>query len=650
MSVGKFMLICSAGLIMNLFGSLIAETSHLPVFLDTCGTIFIAALGGYMPGITVGFLTNLLKSFFDPIEMYFCSVSVLIAILTTFFALKGFFNDLRKALILVPLMTILGGGCAVLIELFVERMGFIQMVSSFNLNLGQNFLYEFLDKTVSIMLAFAVVQKVPAPIKKSFRLLGQRQAPLSEEMKQEVYKENDLLASSLRTKMLLILMLSAFFVSFSIAVISCLLFRSATINDRIRSVDGLVAVVLNELNPARVDEYLKEGRDLKEYREVETKLYGIKHSSTEIKFLYVYKFSEAGCQVVFDLNSSDLVADKPGTFVEFDPGIMEYKDDLLAGRPVPPVVTNDEYGYLMTLYKPLYDSQGKCQCYAAVDFSMDSLTEYTQSFIAQLLILFAGCFIFIFVLGLWFVENNIIMPLNTMAYCAKNFSYDNATDREKNIAMIRGLKIQTGDEIENLYSALIRSAENIEKYLEHLQLAKVQVANMRVKVFAMDELAHKDSLTGIRNKTAYMGMVNKLDQEISEGSAEFCIVMVDVNFLKKVNDNYGHERGNEYLINACKLICSVFGLEHVYRIGGDEFVVVVTGDKVSLCGYFVKQFQMEMARKNSNALLEPWEKVSAAVGIAFYDPKVDTSADDVFKRADKEMYENKLAMKAQRTD
>ena len=550
---------------------------------------------------------------------------------------------MRKALILVPLTTVLVGGCALLIELFVETMSFLQPVGEFHLNFAENVLYEFLDKTVSIMLAFALVQKVPATIKKSFRLLGQKQAPLSEEMKENVYKENDLLASSLRTKMLLILMLSAFFVSFSIAVISCLLFRSANINDRIRSVDGLVAVVLNELNPARVNEYLKDGRDLKEYRDVETKLYGIKHSSTEIKFLYVYKFSEEGCQVVFDLNSSDLLADKPGTFVEIDPGIMKYKDDLLAGRPVP-------YGYLMTLYKPLYDAQGKCQCYAAIDFSMDTLTEYTQSFIAQLLILFAGCFIFIFVLGLWFVENNIIMPLNTMAYCAKNFSYDNATDRKKNMEMIKGLKIKTGDEIENLYSALIRSVENIEKYLEHLQLAKVQVANMRVKVFAMDELAHKDSLTGIRNKTAYMGMVNKLDQEISEGSAEFCIVMVDVNFLKKVNDNYGHERGNEYLINACKLICSVFGLEHVYRIGGDEFVVVVTGDKVSLCGYFVKQFQMEMARKNSNALLEPWEKVSAAVGIAFYDPKVDTSADDVFKRADKEMYENKLAMKAQRTD
>ena len=141
-----------------------------------------------------------------------------------------------------------------------------------------------------------------------------------------------------------------------------------------------------------------------------------------------------------------------------------------------------------------------------------------------------------------------------------------------------------------------------------------------------------------------------VDKKIAEGEVEFCIVMVDVNYLKRVNDTYGHERGNEYLINACRLTCSVFGEEHVYRVGGDEFVVVIEGEKVSLCRYFVEQFRAEMLRKNSNSLLEPWEKVSAAVGIAFYDSAVDKSADEVFKRADKEMYANKLAMKAARTN
>ena len=222
--------------------------------------------------------------------------------------------------------------------------------------------------------------------------------------------------------------------------------------------------------------------------------------------------------------------------------------------------------------------------------------------------------------------------------------------REKNIEHIRALKIRTGDEIENLYQALLRTTENFLTYLEHLQRAKVQVADMIGKVFAMDEIAHKDSLTGVKNKTSYAEEIAELDKKISAGDAEFCIVMVDVNFLKRINDTYGHEHGNSYLKNACRLTCAVFGKENVYRIGGDEFVVILEGEKVFLSKYFVEQFKSEMKRKDSNASLEPWEKVSAAVGVAYYDKQQDKSADEVFKRADKEMYANKLAMKAQRRD
>lgn len=649
MSTGKFLAICGAALLLNLFGSLITKLLGLPIFFDTIGTIFIAALGSYMPGIAVGFLTNLLKAPFDPMQMYFSSISILVAILTTFFARKSFFNHFGKALLLIPLLALVVGTCALFIENFLTTASVVQSVHNIHLNFTQNLMYDFIDKIISILFAFFILKKIPPHIKHSFRLIGQRQAPLTEEMRHAV-EEIHYSSSSLRTKILLILTLSAFFVSFSIAFISYVLFRDGAISDRIKGVESMDAVILNEIDPDRVDDYVKLGRDAAGYVEVEQKLYGIKHSSVDVKYLYVYRMLDNGCQVVFDLNAVDLKGDKPGTIVDYDPAILQYKADLIAGKPIPPIISDDGYGYLLTLYKPLYDENGKCQCYAAVDFSMDNFSEYIRSFVAQLLILFIGCFVFIFVMGLWFIENNIILPVNTMAFCAQNFSYDNKEERDKNIERIKSLKIKTGDEIENLYNALIKSTENISTYLEHLQIAKIQVENMKVKVYAMDELANTDSLTGIRNKTAYTTMIAKLDQHIEDGDAEFCIVMVDVNFLKRVNDTYGHERGNEYLINACKLVCSVFGTEHVYRIGGDEFVVIVTGDKVSLCRYFVKQFQMEMSRKNSNELLEPWEKVSAAVGVAIYQPGVDLNADAVFKRADAQMYENKLAMKAQRTN
>ena len=650
MSIGKFIFICIASLVLNLIGSAIAETFNLPLYLDTSGTIFIAALGGYVPGIAVGFFTNLLKAIFESSEMYYCTVSILVAIVTAFFARRNFFNHLgRLIIILIPALTFLTGTFDLLIEDFLHSTDFLKVVTEFELNFAENFQYEFLDKTFSILLAFFLLKMIPTRIKREFLLVGRSQAPLSDEMKR-VMNEKNYLSSSLRTKMLLILMLSSLLVSFSIALISYLLFKDTATEDRIKTVDSMVTVVVGMIDPARVDDYIKYGREAQGYKETEEKLYTIKNSATDTRYLYVYRISEEGCRVVFDLNASDIEGDRAGELVDFDAAILLYRDDLIAGRPIPPIISDDSYGYLLTLYKPIYDVNGKCQCYAAVDFSMDDLTEYTRIFIIKLLALFAGCFIFIFAIGLAFVENNIILPVNTMAYCARNFAYDSEAARQKNIDSIKALRIRTGDEIENLYAALIRTTENLLNYLKYLQRAKGQVADMQVKYLAMDEIAHKDSMTGVKNKTAYNEAIALLDKKILLEDANFCIVMVDVNFLKRVNDTYGHERGNEYLINACKLTCGVFGKENVYRIGGDEFVVIIEGEKVSLCKYFVAQFKSEMEHKHSNLSLKPWEKVSAAVGMAVYEPANDKTSDEVFKRADKEMYENKLAMKANRTD
>ncbi len=646
---GKLVLICVGGLILNLVGSGLAESFELPIYLDTSGTIFIAALGGYAPGIAVGFFTNLIKALFEPSEMYFCSVNVFVAIFTAFFARRGFFDNFGKLLIIVPSLTFVAGTFDLLIVDFLNSTDILKSLNTFESTYTENIFPEFIDKSLSVLLAFVLLKFVPVQVKKNFHELGQRQAPLSDEMKR-VVSEQSYLTASLRTKTLAILMLSSLFASSSIALISYLLFKDNAVDERIKTVDGMVTVAVSEINPYRVDNFIKFGREAPGYKETEEKLYAIKNSATDTRYLYVYRILEDGCHVVFDLNAADIQGDKPGQVVELDESLLSYREDLISGRPIPPIITDDEYGYLLTLYKPVYDGAGRCQCYVAIDFSMDMLLEYTHIFIIKLLALFAGCFIFIFAIGRAFVENNIILPVNTMAYCARNFSYDSVAAREKNIDTIKSLKIKTGDEIENLYRALLRTTENFLRYLEHLQRAKTQVADMRVKVFAMDKIAHKDSLTGVKNKTAYAEEIALLDKKISAGGAQFCIVMVDVNFLKRVNDTYGHEIGNTYLQNACRLTCAVFGAENVYRVGGDEFVVILEGNKVSLSKYFVAQFKSEMEHKLSNESLALWEKVSAAVGLAVYEPDKDKTADEVFKRADKEMYANKLAMKAARTD
>ena len=650
MADNKVILICVGGLVLNLIGSSIVDILNLSVYLDTIGTIYIAALGGYVPGIVVAFFTNLIKTGFYENQMYYAFVSMVIAILTTYFAREGYYDKLGKVLVFIPVMTFITGTFDSLIENFLNSTSVIQSVNQFTLSYVDNFLNEFLDKGLSILIVFVLFKSTPSKVKEAFKMFGQKQAPISVEMEEKIH-EQKYKTSSLPAKLLLIVLFSSLFVSLSISLISYMLFKSGVTDDRIKTVDGINAIILNELNPYMIDEYISLGRSSKEYRDIEERFYGIKNSNPDIKYLYVYKVEPDGCHVVFDLNTLYEEGDKPGYIAPFDKNLTQSDiDDLIAGRPLRPIISDDEYGYLLTLYKPLYDSSGKCRCYAVLDYSMDILTDYLRTFIIKLIALFAGCFVFILTLSMAFIENHIILPVNTMAYCAQNFSYDSLESRKEHIERIEGLQIKTGDEIENLYRSLLKTMENVVDYLENLHKAKMQVADMQVKVFAMDRIAHKDSLTGVKNKTSYVETIEILNRAIKEENPQFCIVMVDVNYLKRVNDTYGHERGNEYLINACRLVCSVFGEEHVYRVGGDEFVVIIEGEKVSLCKYFVGQFNAEMGRKNANELLEPWEKVSAAVGVAFYEPGVDKSADEVFKRADKEMYENKLAMKAARTD
>ena len=606
-------LICVAAVALNLFGMFVAKSFELSLYLDTVGTVLIAMMSGYVPGIVVGFATHFLASFADETQMYYCSVSIFIAIYTTFLARRGVFRNFFKTLTTIPVLAFIATILSEFIGKFLFCTGVVQALGEIQTQFVTIFLQELADKGLTIIAAFALLKIFPSQIKNSFRELGHKQAPLTREMHQAVYKRKCPL-TSLRTKILLILMLSSLFIASSIASISYRIFEQASAAVQVKIGDGLAAIAASQIDPANI-------------KASEKNLLSIKNSNVDVKSLRVEKFSD-GEQIIFNSEKNSPPDEK----------ILPFLDDLFAGKPIPPIISDD----CLTIYKPVYDAAGKAQFYVAIEMSLELISDYGRAFTSKVLALFSGCFIFVFVIGLRFVENNIVLPVNTMAHCAENFAYDSDARCKNNLERLRQLDIHTGDEIENLYHALLKTTQNVAEYFEKLRRAKRKVAEM-------NELAHTDSLTGLQNKTAYTEKISALDEKISAGNAKFCIVMVDVNFLKRVNDTYGHERGNIYLLNAGKLISSVFGAENVFRIGGDEFVVILEGDKVSLSKYFVKQFKSEMERKNLSAS-EPWEKVSAAAGIATFEPEKDKSADEVFKRADSQMYENKLAMKAARSD
>ena len=124
----------------------------------------------------------------------------------------------------------------------------------------------------------------------------------------------------------------------------------------------------------------------------------------------------------------------------------------------------------------------------------------------------------------------------------------------------------------------------------------------------------------------------------------FAICECDLNNLKLINDTYGHESGDLYIQKCCKAICSFAKHSPVFRIGGDEFVVILQNEDYEYCDELnekILSFLYNEAKKDG----PPVEKVSFAVGFSKFDGASDKSLKDVFSRADKEMYLHKHELK-----
>ena len=220
---------------------------------------------------------------------------------------------------------------------------------------------------------------------------------------------------------------------------------------------------------------------------------------------------------------------------------------------------------------------------------------------------------------------------------------------------------------DSVYVGADCSMEALREYVRHVigQVCLVFVAVLAIilavslfladrnvirKMDKLENRAYRDTLTGLQNRTAYYEYNDVLNKKEDAGDADFSILMIDINYLKRVNDTYGHEQGNLYLQGAAELIRKVFGEEYVYRIGGDEFVVILEGKAQDGAEERIRAFRDEITRLQADDSLKPWEKVSAAVGLAKYEKGRDASTEEVLRRADEAMYREKIAMKAQRTD
>ena len=207
-------------------------------------------------------------------------------------------------------------------------------------------------------------------------------------------------------------------------------------------------------------------------------------------------------------------------------------------------------------------------------------------------------------------------------------------------------------QIYDLSAFYARSARdiNVEMYYHFrtnqsitLILAIITVAVLFSREGINRELKRKayTDITGIKNKHACLEEMNILD--CNDNTLNIGFVMFDLNNLKKVNDFYGHEKGDELIQNFVLLLRHASDRKYFLgRFGGDEFIVIIQNCNEQMMEQYIGSVQSLTEKFNRGRTIQ----LSYACGYAISTQKHYYLMEDLLKEADKNMYENKKRIKS----
>ncbi len=501
-----------------------AAALKLPLYLDNVGTLLAAVLGGYLPGIAVGYLNNIINMQGNPGNAYYVVLSTMIAATGTYLGRKGYFKNFGKALLTIPVFAFIGGALGSILTYVLYGFGMGEGISApfaksllesgklsvFWAQMTSDVVIDLVDKGITVILVFIIIKLIPEKHRPGLWLSGWRQSPMTDEALIDA-KHNVTRSFSLRGKIIAIISAIMICVAIVTTIISYILYQNFAIRQFTYSCSSAAKLASNLIDAERIDDYISSGRNDDEYRYIENELDSIRLSNPEIEFIYVYRFLPEGVQVIFDLDTPEVAAGKPGDMIALEEYLLPYKDDLLAGREIEPLVDDTQYGRLLTVLEPVKDVYGKCVCYAAVDIKVEEIRLATLNYMAKVFSLFMGFYIFILSLCIWLVDYHLIYPITAMTLSARKFAYDTEEGRDKSVDRLQHLNISTGDEIENLYESLSKTIAETVGYLEDVEAKGEEISHMQnglIYVLA-DMVESRDKNTGdhVRKTAAYVRLI-----------------------------------------------------------------------------------------------------------------------------------------------
>ena len=189
-------------------------------------------------------------------------------------------------------------------------------------------------------------------------------------------------------------------------------------------------------------------------------------------------------------------------------------------------------------------------------------------------------------------------------------------------------------------SALERGAEMRQKFSD----LAVEMQQVRSALARSQEEARSDALTGLYNRLAFQEEIGSLAEFAADDSHMPCLLLVDIDFFKRINDSYGHLAGDHVLQSvAHKIKQSVRGRDIVARYGGEEFAILLRDTPRSGCVAVAENVRLHVARTSielpADLGYEQPVEVTVSLGGAWY--REDEAAEALVERSDKALYLSK---------
>ena len=350
----------------------------------------------------------------------------------------------------------------------------------------------------------------------------------------------------------------------------------------------------------------------------------------DFKYIYVVRKTQDGFIFIVDPDPIDPAV--YGQSVLVTPALTSAGNGESA---VDDVAVSDQWGTYYSAYCPVMTSDGRIGGIVGVDFDADKyenmVTENTiYILIAGLLsMLIGGTVVFLYAVRL----KKDFKRLNeeTRSIAEDVSALFDEINSESGYALISS---ETGsssdrssgpDGMKKISGEVKSIKDNLKRYIDYVHTQ-----------------AYTDSMTGVGSKTAYLELLKAKNEEIKDGTANFSVAVFDVNGLKNVNDEFGHEAGDSLIKGVAKCIRKIFGKQNVFRIGGDEFIAILPEyTEEEMVSSFKK---LEEAVSYYNSHMSPDDDlvpVTFSKGHSTFIPVEDKVFRDVFKRADVAMYNDK---------